>query len=537
VVIDAARPSPFTLPGQAGGLAWTEPEANMLIAFSAAPGTSARDATEGYGPYAKAFAEMIREGDLTPANLFNRVRLRVHDLTRGDQIPWNASKIESKFKFLERMPGAPARADMSARSDEIRFQPMRALGAQNAYMVALMRDTFDAYTDFLADYWQDPLTKRVRALLAVRRESITWQRTCQVNEPTAYWSYLERYPLAAHAADAGRLLTRMGAPTTPPSKFARMDYDVPPPLPDEAEYIERPVLVLDDPSLGFEAPPPTPTNFLEPTPQELLNLIPPVSSAAHALPALSLPLPVFLRVPSEVNVSSNQPAREAWVMRPGIDVPRLSATQVESALSSRPPESGNLNGFAKEIGPSTPVDNVPSPTDGNLSATNEFSSRLAPSSPVRYATPQWLIDTVTARNVGAWPLSESDMLKSGPSIFASASAGLAFQTWYHEVPSSRIARSAALARPRAAMSGEASPATGLSPQNTTNTPRPAIRSATAFPSATGSLPKTSVGRVESPSTADRAKPRKKPSIPKPVPSTEAARNSIGAGETKPLNPQ
>src|SRR5277367_3474924 len=120
-----------------------------------------------------------------------------------------------------------------------------------------------------------------------------------------------------------------------------MDYDVPPPLPDEAEYIERPMLVLDDPALGFEPPPPTPANFLEPTPQELLNLKPPVTSAAHALPALNLPLPVFLRIPSEVNVSPNPAAREAWVMKPAIDVPRLSPKQVESASSSRPIESGN----------------------------------------------------------------------------------------------------------------------------------------------------------------------------------------------------
>ena len=82
---------------------------------------------------------------------------------------------------------------------------MRALGAQTAYTTALMRDTFDAYADFLADYWQDPMTKRVRALLAARRESITWQRTCQANEPNAYWSYLERYPHGPHVADAGRL--------------------------------------------------------------------------------------------------------------------------------------------------------------------------------------------------------------------------------------------------------------------------------------------------------------------------------------------
>src|ERR1700722_17556157 len=49
IVLDAARPGPFVLPGQAGGLSWSEPESNMLIAFSAAPGTLARDAADGFG--------------------------------------------------------------------------------------------------------------------------------------------------------------------------------------------------------------------------------------------------------------------------------------------------------------------------------------------------------------------------------------------------------------------------------------------------------------------------------------------------------
>ena len=349
IVLDAARPGPFVFSGQAGGLAWTEPESNTLIAFSAAPGTLARDVVDGYGPYAKALAEMIREGDLTPANLFDRVRLRVHDLTRGAQIPWDASRIESQFKFFERTPGAPARTDAPTMTAQFRLQPMRALGAQNAYITALMRDTFDAYTDFLADYWQDPMTKRVRALLAARRESITWQRTCQANEPVAYWSYLERYPLGPHVADAGRLLTQMGAATTLPSKFARIDYDVPPPLPDELEYIERPALILDDPEFGFEPPPPTPANFLESPPQDLLKLRP-AASAAHALPVLDLPLQTFLRMPPDVKASQNtsQSAREAWVMKPAIDVPAGPEKQAES-LSISSPASNTANKLANEI--------------------------------------------------------------------------------------------------------------------------------------------------------------------------------------------
>src|SRR5579862_7299622 len=57
IVLDAGRPGPFVVAGQAGGLAWTEPEAHMLIAFGAAPGTMARDTAGSYGAYARALAE------------------------------------------------------------------------------------------------------------------------------------------------------------------------------------------------------------------------------------------------------------------------------------------------------------------------------------------------------------------------------------------------------------------------------------------------------------------------------------------------
>jgi uncharacterized caspase-like protein len=555
IVLDAARPGPFVFAGQAGGLAWTEPESNMLVAFSAAPGTLARDAVDGYGPYAKSLAEMIREGDLTPANLFDRVRLRVHELTRGAQIPWNASKIETQFKFIERSPGAPARSDTPERTAQFRLQPMRALGTQNAYMTALMRDTFDAYTDFLADYWQDPMTKRVRALLAARRESITWQRTCQANEPNAYWSYLERYPHGPHIADAGRLLTQMGAATSPPSKFARIDYDVPPPLPDELEYIERASLILDDPELGLEPPPPTPANFLEPPPQELLNWKPAAASAAHALPVLNLPLQASLRMPPDVKASPSpsQSAPEAWIMRPAIGTPNRPEQQAESSSMPSPLASNAANDLANETrfstvsGDGVTPNKKPNPQSGNQEQTNEVTSRMASLSQVASEPPpRWLTDIINSRNRGSPlkpPLGASEVSAPATSMFAPAAAGLTFQIWRNGIPSSRTtlqasapsARSAALTQPRGGLGGQTSAGAILPPQPKASTPRPSPRSAALMPPATGSPSKPNVSSTEPSSmAADQAKPRKKPSATKPVPSGQAVRDPSG---TPPPNPQ
>ncbi|MEH2544098.1 putative caspase-like protein [Bradyrhizobium sp. AZCC 2262] len=348
MILDMARANPFVLSGQppASGLAWVEPETNMLIAFNAAPGTVSPDSGNGYGPYAKALSEMIREGGRTPADLFDRVRLRVNELTKGAQVPWDTSDIEAQFMFFERGPDAPSRADSPERTARMRSQPMGSLGAQDAYMAALMRDTFDGYADFLADYWRDPMTKRIRALLAARREAITWRRTGQANVPDAYWSYLSRYPAGAHVDDARRRLVHLGATIAPPSKFAMIDYDVPPPLPDELEFVERTVLLFNDPAFAFESPPPSPAYFLEPPPPELLALAPPdAPSEAYVLPAPRfVSLPSYVDVPAYVVAPPNSPvfnSVEKAPLRNAIDLPTGANGQAK-ASAILPSSAGNL---------------------------------------------------------------------------------------------------------------------------------------------------------------------------------------------------
>ena len=109
LVLDAARKTPFAISGEplAGGLALVEPAPGTLIAFNAAPGTVAPEQNGSYGAYAQALAEMIRAGNLSPRDLFDRVRLRVNDMTKGAQIPWDASRVEASFVFFEHSADAP----------------------------------------------------------------------------------------------------------------------------------------------------------------------------------------------------------------------------------------------------------------------------------------------------------------------------------------------------------------------------------------------------------------------------------------------
>ena len=227
VVLDAARANQFATGGPplAGGLALVDPEPGMLIAFNAAPGTVAPEEQGPYGPYAQALAEMMREGGLPLAGVFERTRLRVNETTRGGLVPWHASKVQTALVFFERAPDAPPPAVAPEQTAAIRARPMRELAAQEAYTVALERDTMQGYLDFIAAYPDDPMAKRVRAIVAARREAITWRRTRQVDTPPAYWSYLRRYPEGPHAADAHRRLAYLAAALEPPPSFAVMAYE------------------------------------------------------------------------------------------------------------------------------------------------------------------------------------------------------------------------------------------------------------------------------------------------------------------------
>ncbi|MEW6639864.1 MAG: caspase family protein, partial [Pseudomonadota bacterium] len=300
VVLDLARQQPFIEGGQpiASGLALVEPDANTLIAFNAAPGTVAPPEQGAYGIYAQSLAEMIRTGGLPLTELFNRLRLRVNETSKGAQVPWNAQKADLQFTFFDRGPDAPA-APPPDQVAAMRTRPMRDLGVQDAYAAALERDTLPGYEDFLAAYPTDPLAKRVRAIVAARREAITWRRSYRADTPDAYWSYLRRYPRGPHAADARRRLAILTAPLEPPPTFAAIEYDVPPPPPDEIVYVDRPVLVFSDPVFDFAPPPPPPVFFLPPPPPDFIVLPPPPPPIGlFVLPQpFFVPIPVYVRPP------------------------------------------------------------------------------------------------------------------------------------------------------------------------------------------------------------------------------------------------
>ncbi|NLS15845.1 peptidase C14 caspase catalytic subunit p20 [Rhizobium sp. P40RR-XXII] len=293
VVLDAARANPFVQSNQplAGGLALVDPDANQLIAFNAAPGTVAPQEAGSYGSYAHALAEMIRVGGLPLGDVFDRTRLRVGDLTKGAQISWDASKFKNAFTFFDRGPDAPAPQASGYDNAAIRTKAIRDFDERDAYFAALDRDTLQGYEDFLAAYPNDSMARRVRAIIAARREAITWRETWVADTPEAYWSYLRRYPRGPHVWDARRRLEHFEAAIEPPPSFTVIEYDVPPPPPPEVVYVDRPVLYFDDADFGYAPPPPV--VFLAPPPPDFVVLAAPQPS----VDVYVLPAPVFVPVP------------------------------------------------------------------------------------------------------------------------------------------------------------------------------------------------------------------------------------------------
>lgn len=307
VVLDGARANPFVANDQplAGGLALVQPDGSQLIAFNATPGTVAPPENGPYGAYAHALAETIRTGGLSLADVFDRTRLRVGELTKGAEVSWDADTFKGPFNFFTRAPSAPAATVPTYDAANIRNKPIRDFDERDAYFAALYRDTLAGYEDFLAAYPNDAMARRVRAIVAARREAITWRETWIADTPPAYWSYLRRYPHGPHMWDARRRLAHLEAALEPPPSFTVIEYDVPPPPPTEIVFVERRVLYFDDVDFGYAPPPPV--VFLAPPQREFIALAPPPPPVGlYVLPTPAyVPVPAWVEPPAYVEPPHN----------------------------------------------------------------------------------------------------------------------------------------------------------------------------------------------------------------------------------------
>ena len=291
VVLDAARAErykPPIGPPLAGGLALVEPDEGELIAFNAAPGSVAGDEPGPYGAYAHALASAMRQGGVPIEDALAQVRVRVNAETGGGQLPWSASKLAAPYYVFELATDAPAPAIVAALAENA-LKPIRDLPPGQAYAAALARDTLAGYGEFLAADPDAPQARRVRAMLAARREALYWRRAVALDTPAAYWTYLARYKRGPHVADVARRLAILSAPPAPPDGFAPLSHeDLPPPPADEIADAERPVFAFAGADYG---PPP---DFAPSADDDWRHLPPPAPLVSVGLlPALADSLPLI----------------------------------------------------------------------------------------------------------------------------------------------------------------------------------------------------------------------------------------------------
>ena len=101
VILDACRDNPFgrSFRSTARGLAAIDAPSGTLIAYATAPGRVARDGQGDNGLYTAELLRTMREPGLPIENVFKRVRQAVREVTKGEQVPWEASSMEGEFVF------------------------------------------------------------------------------------------------------------------------------------------------------------------------------------------------------------------------------------------------------------------------------------------------------------------------------------------------------------------------------------------------------------------------------------------------------
>ena len=274
----------------AQGLAIMEPPENVAIGFATAPDAVPLAAAPPYGAYAKALVEMMRLPGLGIDDFLAKVRLRVHEDTKGQQTPWDAVNLRvNDFSFFvpEANVTPPPAPQPMAR---LEGRTLRDSSPAEAYAIVIERDRIGDYQEFLRIYPEDPLARRVKVLLAQRREALMWRKAVARNNSASYWTYLRVYPQGTFVVEARRRLARLQAPPVPPDDFVPLAYeDIPPPL-AEIEIVEPGYALGNWRDLP---PPPSPPVYILPPLEPEFALAPPPPRVAPFI----LPVPVFINRP------------------------------------------------------------------------------------------------------------------------------------------------------------------------------------------------------------------------------------------------
>ena len=162
IILDACRDNPFGPDFRVDdkGLSQIDAPPGTLLAYATAPGNVADDGPDDNGLYTGSLLrEMSTEGAAIE-DVFKRVRLSVRRASRGAQIPWESTSLESDFAFVP--SSVPRDAAREFDEDLARWMGLRSSSSVDE-LEAFIRHRPDGKFSELAQH-------RLDQLLAARRE-------------------------------------------------------------------------------------------------------------------------------------------------------------------------------------------------------------------------------------------------------------------------------------------------------------------------------------------------------------------------------
>lgn len=103
IILDACRDNPFARSWRSAvkGLAMADAPSGTFLAYATAPGSVAMDGRGEHGTYTQSLLHHLPTPGLSIEELFKRVRVDVKSETRGAQVPWESTSLETPFMFKE----------------------------------------------------------------------------------------------------------------------------------------------------------------------------------------------------------------------------------------------------------------------------------------------------------------------------------------------------------------------------------------------------------------------------------------------------
>lgn len=149
VVLDACRNNPFgnKLTASAKGLAQVDAPPGTLIAFATAPGSTAADGGGRNGLYTQHLVKQVQRPGAAVEEVFKAVRASVRSDSKGAQVPWESTSLESAFRFreppapkVETARASPAASPASAMPASLRAPPLFKVGDSWTYRMVNLLD-------------------------------------------------------------------------------------------------------------------------------------------------------------------------------------------------------------------------------------------------------------------------------------------------------------------------------------------------------------------------------------------------------------